>query len=160
MLRCLVFGGARGPRWVYEPPETAIHDPASTLEWPHQDPRTDLSFMLDPSEELFYYALLDDATIHKTGRRTTVAGRKAVEVRVETISWGYPPSIFHGVWAPEGTTDHLVLVDAEVGAILRVAARLEDREFYVAEVTEIAYDEQFPEGTFRPELPGAEFERG
>jgi hypothetical protein len=160
MLRCLVFGGARGPRWVYEPPERAIHDPAGTLEWPHQDPYTDLSFMLDPSEELFYYALLDDATVHKTGRRTTVAGREAVEVRVETISWGYPPSIFHGFWAPEGTTDHLLLVDSEVGAILRVAARLEDREFYIAEVTEIVYDEQFPEGPFRLKLPGVEFEQG
>jgi hypothetical protein len=30
-----------------------------------------------------------------------------------------------------------------------VAARLEGREFRVAEVTEIAYDEEFPEGTFR-----------
>ena len=90
----------------------------------------------------------------------SVAGREAAEERVETISWGYPPSIFHGFWAPEGTTDHLLLVDAEVGAILRVAARLEDREFYIAEVTEIAYDEQFPEGTFRLELPGVEFERG
>ena len=31
MLRCVVFGGARGPRWVYEPPETAIHDAALTV---------------------------------------------------------------------------------------------------------------------------------
>ena len=60
----------------------------------------------------------------------------------------------------EGTTDHLLLVDAEVGAILRVAARLEDREFYIGEVTEIAYDEQFPDVSFRLELPGVEFERG
>jgi hypothetical protein len=27
MLRCVVFGGTRSPRWVYEPPRTAIHDP-------------------------------------------------------------------------------------------------------------------------------------
>ena len=60
-------------------------------------------------------------------------------------------------YAPVGTTDHLLLVDAEVGTILRVAARLEGREFYVAEVTEVAYDEQFPDGTFRLELPGVEF---
>jgi hypothetical protein len=37
--RCVVFGGARGPRWVYEPPETAVYDPAGTVEWPGQDPR-------------------------------------------------------------------------------------------------------------------------
>ena len=88
MLRCVVFGGARGPRWVYEPPGTAIHDAALSEPWPHQDPYTDLSFMLDTSEDLFSYALIDDATVHKTGRRTTVAGREAVEVRVVTVSWG------------------------------------------------------------------------
>jgi hypothetical protein len=38
-------------------------------------------------------------------------------------------------------------------------ARLEGREFYVAEVTEIAYDETFPEDTFRLEMPGVEFRR-
>jgi hypothetical protein len=48
-------------------------------------------------------------------------------------------------------------VDPEVGTILRAAARLEGREFYVAEVTEVAYDEQFAEDTFRLELPGVEF---
>lgn len=159
LLRCIVFGSARGPRWVYHPPETAIHDPAGTVEWPRDDPYTDLSFMLDPSEELFYYALLDDATVHKTGRWTTVAGREAVEVLVKTISWGYPPTIFHDFFAPEGTTDHLLLADAEVGVILRVAARLEGREFYVAEVTEISFDEEFPEDTFRLELPGVKFRR-
>jgi hypothetical protein len=157
MLRCVVFGSARGPRWVYDPPETAFYVLASAQEWPPDDPYTDLSFMLDPSEELFYYSLLDDATVHKSGRMTTVAGREALEVVVGTISWGYPPSIFHGFYAPDGTTDHLLVVDAEVGTILRVAARLEGREFYVAEVTEIAYDEQFPDGTFRLELPGVEF---
>jgi hypothetical protein len=156
MLHCVVFGSARGPRWVYHPPETAFYVPARAEEWPSQDPCTDLSFMINPSEELFYYALIDDATIYKIGQRTTLAGREALEVLVKTISWGYPPSIFHGFYAPDGTTDHLLLVDTEVGVILRVSARLEGREFYVAEVTEIAFDEKFPEDTFRLELPGVE----
>jgi hypothetical protein len=86
-----------------------------------------------------------------------VSSREALEVRVGTISWGYPPMIFHDFYAPEGTTDHLLLVDAEVGTILRAAARLEGREFYVAEVTEVAYDEDFPEDTFRLEQPAVEF---
>jgi hypothetical protein len=51
------------------------------------------------------------------------------------------------------------LVDAKVGTVLRISARLEAREFEVAEVTEIAYDEEFPEGTFRLEMPGVEFRR-
>ena len=41
--------------------------------------------------------------------------------------------------------------------ILRVAARLEGKEFYVAEATEIAFDEEFSERTFRLELPSVEF---
>lgn len=156
LLRCIVAAGRNAPLWIYEPPDTAVH---VTRVPERRDPDPDLAFMLDPSEESFYWALVDDATTHKTGRRTTVAGREALEVRVETISWGYPPRIFHGFYAPEGTTDHLLLVDAEVGIILRAAARLEGREFYVAEATDIAYDETFPEDTFRLELPGVEFRR-
>ena len=61
----------------------------------------------------------------------------------------------------QGITDHLLLVDAEVATILRVAARLEGRELYVAEATEIAYDddEELPEDAFRLNLPDVEFER-
>jgi hypothetical protein len=156
LLSCVVAAGRYAPLWIYEPPQTAIHVPSVPEQ---REPDPFLAFMLDPSEEIVYYSLWDDATVHKTGRRTTVAGREALEVRVVTVSWGYPPAIFRGFSVPEGTTDHLLLVDAEVGVILRVAARLEDREFYVAEVTEIAFDEDFPEGTFRLELPGVEFRR-
>jgi hypothetical protein len=39
------------------------------------------------------------------------------------------------------------------------AARLEGREFYVAEVAESAFDEESPEDTFRWERPGVEFRR-
>ena len=158
-VRWVVFGSVRGPRWVFEPQETALYIPVSAQEWPRDDPYTDFSFMLDPSEELFCYSLLDDATVHKTGQRATVADREAVEVRVGTVSWGYPPTIFHGFFVPEGTTDHLLLVDEEIGVILRAAARLEGREFYVAEVTEVAYDEELSEDTFRLELPGVQFRR-
>jgi hypothetical protein len=157
MLRCVVFGGARGPRWVYAPPETAIYDAVLSEPWPHPDPHTDLSFMLDPSEDLFSYALIDDAIVRQTGRWATVAGREALEVMVGTVSWGYPPSIFHDSFVPNGTTDHLLLVDAKVGTILRAAARLEGREFWVVETAEIAYDEGFSEDTFRLEMHGGKF---
>ena len=132
--------GRGAPLWIYHPPEVADYVPSVPEE---RDPDPDLAFMLDPSEESFYHSVVDDTTIHKTGRRATVAGREAVEVMIKTISWGYPPSIFQDYYAPEGTTDHLLLVDEEVGVILRVAARLEGREFYIAEVTEIAFDEEF-----------------
>ena len=58
-----------------------------------------------------------------------------------------------------GTTDHMLLVDAKVGTVLRVSARLPAREFKVAELTKIAYDEEFPGGTFRLEMPDVEFRR-
>lgn len=155
-----VHGGKNGPRWNYERYGTeedhAVYMPRIPEK---QETDTEFSFMLDPSEEVFYHSLFDDTSVHKTGQRAIVAGRETIEVQVKTISWGYPPAIFNGFFAPDGTTDHLLSIDAEVGTILRVAARLEEREFYVAEVTEISYDEQFPEDTFRLELPGVEFEQ-
>jgi hypothetical protein len=54
-------------------------------------------------------------------------------------------------------TDHLLLVEAQMGTILRVAARIEGREFRVAEAAEVSFDEEFGEGTFRLELPGVQF---
>jgi hypothetical protein len=154
LRRCVVAADRGAPLWIYEPPETAIHVPSVPEE---REPDPKLAFMLDPSEEIFYYSLVDDATTHKTGRRATVAGREVLEVMIKPLSWGYPPWIFRGFYAPKGTTDHLLLVDAEVGVILRAAAWLEGREFYVAEVTEISFDEDFAEDTFRLELSGVQF---
>ena len=91
--------------------------------------------MFDPSEYVFSETFWDGTTVNKMGREATVAGRECVEVRAETVSWGYPPYDFSAYRASsEGATDHLLLV-AEVGTILRVAARLEGRESRVAEVT-------------------------
>jgi hypothetical protein len=102
LLRCVVFGSARGPRWVYEPPRDGLLHSRQHGRVVQRRSFTDRSFLLNPSEELFYYSLLDDATVHKTGRRATVADREAVEVVVGTISWGYPPTIFHGFFAQPG----------------------------------------------------------
>lgn len=156
LLGCVVAAGRGKSLWIYDPPETAIRVPCVPEQ---RDPDPDLAFMLDPAEEVFYYSVVDDSVIQKTNRTAIVAGRTTVEVLIGTISWGYPPMIFRGRHAPEGTTDHVLLVDTEIGTILRVAARLEGREFYVAEVTGIAYDEIFPEDTFKLELPGVEFEQ-
>jgi hypothetical protein len=83
LLRCVVAAGRGEPLGIYDPPETAIHVPSVPER---RDPDPDLAFMLDPSEEVFYYSLIDDATVHKSGRTTTVAGREVVEVLVGTIS--------------------------------------------------------------------------
>ncbi len=156
LLSCIVAAGRKDSLWIYDPPQTAIHVPSAPEG---RDPDPFLAFMLDPSVWQFSRSLLEDVTIHKTGRRATVAGRETLEVKLETLGWNGPPVIFPGPYVPDGTTDHLLLVDMEVGTILRAAARLEGREFYVAEVAEIAYDERFPEDTFRLELPGVEFRR-
>ena len=44
------------------------------------------------------------------------------------------------------TTSCILLVDVEVRTIPRVAARLEGWRFYVTEVIETAFDEEFPRG--------------
>jgi hypothetical protein len=161
LLHAVAFGGRGAGLWTYEGRIGRAMHVTSVPEARQPDPH--LAFMLDPSEQDFLLSLLDGATIEKTGRTAVVAGREAAEFRARTISWGYPPYVFFGggclYGAPDGTTDHLLLVDAEVGTILRAAARLEGRESYSAEVIEIAYDEEFPEGTFRLELPGVEFRR-
>jgi outer membrane lipoprotein-sorting protein len=157
LRECEVYGGMGGPRWIYDPPEWVAYIPRID----EQEGRdTQFSFMLDPSEYVFSETFWDGTTVNKTGREATLAGRECVEVRAETVSWGYPPYVFSTYRAAsEGATDYLLMVNAEVGTILRVAARLEGRELRVAEVTEVAYNEEFPDDTFRLELPGVVFRR-
>lgn len=160
LVEAEVYASTNGPRWTYErknqeEDHRAIYMPVVPK---NQDLYTRFSFMFDPSEYVFSETFWDGAVTTRTGRKAPVSGRECVEVRAETISWGYPPDVFRAYYAgSEGATDHMLLVDVQIGTILRVAARLEDREFRVAEVTEVAYDEEFPEGTFRLELPGVEF---
>lgn len=155
-----VHGGRNGPRWTYERdnperPNNATYMPRIPER---QDTDTRFSRMFDPSEHDFSMAFWDEVTLSKTGRKVNICERECVEVLAQTISWGYPPDIFDNYDASsEGATDHLLLVDVETGTILRMASRLESTEFRVAEVTEIFYDEQFPEDTFRLKLPGVDF---
>jgi hypothetical protein len=73
------------------------HLRAEGLEATHRRarrPEHPISFMLDPSEYVFSETFWDGTTVNKTGREATVAGRECVEVRAETVSWGYPPYVF------------------------------------------------------------------
>lgn len=81
-------------------------------------------------------------------------GRDTVEVEARAVSWDYAPV---GPFR-DGADDYLISVDAGIGVILRFASRLRGEECEVFEVTGLAFDEAFPEGTFVLELPGAEFE--
>ena len=162
LKRAEAHGGETGPRWTYERDNPELEYRAVYMPRipERQGTDTQFSFMLDPSEYVFSETFWDGVEVSKTGRRAAVSGRECLEVCARTISWGYPPTVFNSYHAAsEGATDHLLLVDARGGTILRVAARLEGREFRVAEVVEISYDERFPEDTFRLEAPGVEFRR-
>jgi hypothetical protein len=71
-------------------------------------------------------------------------------------------TVLHKVYADVAEEANRRFVDwrfanGGTGTLLRVVARLEGREFRVAEATEVAYGERLPEGTFRLEIPGVEF---
>lgn len=138
-----------GRRWLYDPPEAVYtsNNYGARRGWPPLAP------LLDPSRVLFD-RLFDSATVRGTGRGLARAGRETVEVEAKTISPDYPP---RGLFGEEGAEDYRLSVDAEVGVILRYAERLAGEEFYAAEVEEISFDEEFPEGTFQLDLPGVEF---
>lgn len=158
-----VLAATGGPRWTYARyhPDLRDYQAVYLPRFPEsQGPDARFAFMLDPSEYIFAQTFWDGTEVFKTGLEVTHAGRGCVEVRAETVSWGYPPDVLGDHRAgPEGATDHLLLVDEEIGTILRVAARLDGREFRVAEAAEVSYDEEFAGDTFRLELPGVEFDR-
>ena len=145
----------KGPWWFYKPPDWADWSP--TNEPKEFSPDRELSGLLDPYELRY-----DEVRFSTVGTEPMTFGggsdesvREIVVVEAEAISWDYAPlEPFEA-----GADDYLLSVDAEVGVILRLASRLRGEEFDVFEVLDIAFDEAFPEGTFRLELPGVQFRR-
>src|SRR5919112_5279383 len=141
-----------GPWWFFKPPEWADCSPTNDGGF---SPDGELSGLLEPYE-LRYNEL--NYRILGTGTRTFGHGnnlevRESVEVRAEAVSWDYAPLEPFG----EGADDHLLSVDAQIGIILRLASRLGGEEYDIFEVSKIAFDEVFAEGTFRLDLPGVQF---
>lgn len=145
----------KGPWWAYSPPDRALYSP--TNEPREFRPDKALSGLLDPYEMRYNevrFSILG-TRLMTFGSGTVVSVRQTVEVQAEAISWDYAPlEPFE-----DGADDYLLSVDAEVGVVLRLASRLRGEEFDVYEVLDIAFDEAFPEGTFRLELPGVEFQQ-
>jgi hypothetical protein len=143
-----------GTWWYFKPPDWADWSPTNGGEF---SPDGELSGLLDPYELRYNeldYRILGTGTPTR-GQGSTVDKRESLEVRAEAVSWDYAPlQPFE-----DGADDYLLSVDAESGIILRLASRLRGEEYDVFEVSEIAFDEKFAEGTFRLELPGVEFER-
>jgi hypothetical protein len=136
-----------GPWWYYRPPDWANCSPTNGGEFSAD---TELSSLLDPYEIRYS---LGDCDLRIVGR-AELLGRETIEVEAKAISWGYAP--IGPFW--EGADDYLVLVDAEVGAILRFASRLRGEECDSFEMLAVVFDEAFPEDTFVLNLPGVEFE--
>ena len=85
--------------------------------------------------------LLEDLFITRVVGRVEHAGRDAL--RVLAMDEGSPNRLLG--W---GADDYELLVDAERGVLLRSAARTKDEEFQVAEILDITFDEDLPEGIF------------
>ncbi len=141
----------KGPWWYYEVPDHAPYRAHYSPANPHGEFSADkeLACLLDPFRERYGF----ECTLRIAGE-AHVTGRKTIEVKAKAISWDYAP--VGPFW--DGADDYLISVDAEVGVILRFVSLLRDEECDSFEVTELAFDETFPEGTFVLELPGIEFE--
>ena len=138
----------KGPWWYYEAPDRAHYSPTNDGGF---TPDEELSCLLDPYETRYS---LGECDLRIIGRAELLA-RDTIEVEARPVSWDYvstEPFL-------DGADDYLLSVDAEIGTILRVASRLRDEECEVFEVTALAFDEAFPEGTFVLDLPEVEFER-
>lgn len=114
-----------------------------------------LEHLFDPAP------LIGDLDFEFLGR-TSVAGRSALRLRARPRFRGFWDDGGRDVWRrfllPPGADEYELLVDAERGVILRSAARLDDEDFRVTELTEVAFDEELPPETFTFDLPpGEEF---
>jgi hypothetical protein len=109
-------------------------------------------------------ALLDTMALLSTLRfaslgRTELLGRSVIEVAAEPRPAPHLMMRMALHALGQGADQYRLLLDAERGVLLRSEARLRDRPFRVIEVTEVSFDEDFPESTFRVELTeGEEFD--
>lgn len=130
-----------GERWW-------THDPihgfttSDRRGWSLQIPDLDL---LDP------WQLASDFDFEVRGRGAH-AGREAINAlataRKPRLGYRRPFSL----WTPKGE-EYDIAVDLERGVVLRAAALLDRVPFEVAEITEIAFDEDFDADLFRLEPP-------
>ena len=88
---------------------------------------------------------------------TRVAGRGGIVVRAAHRQVDSPP---FATWLLLGSDEIELVVDREIGILLRVTALLAGRPFHVSEIVDVAFDETFPDETFRIDLPpGEAFQR-
>lgn len=105
-----------------------------------------LEQLLDPID------LLAGRELELLGKETTFAGRPALDVRSRPRPSNNP--LIHGFRF--GAQEYRHLVDRERGVLLRSALLFQGEEFAVTELSEVAFDETFPEDTFMLDLPSGE----
>jgi outer membrane lipoprotein-sorting protein len=105
-----------------------------------------LEQLLDPID------LLAGRELELVGEETMFAGRRALEVHSRPRPSNNP--LIHGF--PSGAQEYRHLVDRDRGVLLRSAALFQEQEYAVTELSEITFDETFPEDTFVLQLPAGE----
>jgi hypothetical protein len=116
--------------WSYSPSIGAIVNPAGGAFYGFEH-------LTDPS------LLLGRLDLAPSGA-STIAGRDAILVRATDRyrEWHSPGGL------PEWADHHELAVDSERGVLLRCGSFFDGEEFLSFEVTEIAFDEAFPDDTF------------
>jgi hypothetical protein len=137
-----------------------VHDGVTWwMTWPDHPPMTNagdssirgskgdqVEPMLDPA------GLIGDYDFELRGARE-FAGRPGLVARA--VARQRDPHR-HLLWQLRGTDELELVVDGERGILLGFTAFVDDEPCHVREIVEIAFDETFPEETFRIELPPGE----
>lgn len=134
------FGVRRGPLWWH-------YSPSSGATSNEHEPEVgggigeELWWLLDPAPLIGFL----DFDSMADGRQ---AGRPALRVRAvpRDLAVGDAWPLFR--LGADGADELLLDIDAERGALLRIEARFDGRPLFVSEVTEIAFDETFPDEVF------------
>jgi hypothetical protein len=156
LLGCVVAAGRHGPLWMYELAEEAIYVPSVPER---RDPDPLLAFMLDPPKRSSTTRCeTTRSSARRAGGPPWRAGRRWR--RGSRPSLGATRRRFSGATTPPRAPRTTFFSSTRrSGRYFGWPRGSKGREFYVAEVAEIAYDEELPEDTFRLEMPGVEFRR-
>lgn len=121
--------------------------------------RQDESHGLGPAPALIDTAPLVSLLRFRATGEGRLLGRPVLELAAEPRpSRGFMSGmVLQGIG--QGADEYRLSVDRERGVLLRCEAQLEGRAFRVLEMTDVAFDEELPVGTFVIELPaGDEFD--
>ena len=134
-----------GPLWWYYDPRRG----AQTNEGAGEEHQGSSGTGEHPYSELFDpSAVIPSISIEVTGR-SMHAGREVIMVRALPRE-----STHYGPWELwPGADGYELRVDAQRGALLRAAARIDGEEFTFKEITSVVFDEALPDELFRFKPP-------